>query len=246
VAGFAGELRMHIRCPKCGRRGSLPDHLVPTATSLRCRKCKAQFSTPELAGLASEWGVGSTFHSAAERGVAETSPSFRSEGFFSGVDEAEPRRSPGPGDSNYESTFPLGDARGDSGTDWESGVEEVAPEAPSSDEIDAFAPAADEAPGSLSWHHRFLEAWGLILVRAMLVLTAIAIPLVGYLLWRAIEGGPAPDRPAPALVAGLACAVSLLVISVPLMLLAAGVSDLGRDVRRLHAHLERRASSGPG
>jgi hypothetical protein len=72
-------------------------------------------------------------------------------------------------------------------------------------------------------------------------LIAIAIPVIAYLTWRALGGGPSLNLPAPTLIAVLACAVALLMISVPLVLLAACLTELARDVHRLRDDLERKA-----
>jgi hypothetical protein len=228
---------MYIRCPNCGRRGFLPDHLVPEANSLRCRKCRAQFLTPELAGKASERGVGSPFDGNGGGPTREKAGSYLVEGFFGGFDASDPPREHGPGDSNYELTFTLRDTRGD----WDSASEEEESEAPSSDEIEAVGMALDRSSASETWHQRFLVAWGPLWIGGVMALIAVTIPLVGYLLWRTLQGGPDVSTPSAILVAGLACTVALLVISVPLVLLAAGLVELVRDVRGLRDHLERRS-----
>jgi hypothetical protein len=211
--------------------------MVPEAQSLRCRKCNANFPTPELARLAVERQAGP----AAARARSPEPAALLVDGFLGGFDDSAgaPRRL-GPGDSNYELTFTLRDA-GDSSTDWDAQTAGIPPEAPSSDVIEAVVPASATTGGPEPWHHRFIETWGLVLIVMVLGLVAIAIPVIGYLSWRVLGGGPAPDLPAPTLIAGFACTVALLMISVPLILLAACLTELARDVRRLRDHLERRA-----
>jgi hypothetical protein len=224
---------MYIRCPKCGRRGYLPDRLVPGATSLRCRRCKAHFLTPELSHLAVE---------ATEAvGVAAPPAAFLADGYFSGFDdEPGPPRERGPGDSNYELTFTLRDIGTDSDTHWDASHQPIEPEAPSSDEIAAVVPAAAAAREPDSWPVGFLASWAAVWIRAALGLIAASVPAIGYLLWSAAVGA----GPSPALVAGLACAVGLLMLTIPMMLLAACLAELARDVRRLRDHLERRTGAG--
>ncbi len=235
---------MYIRCPNCGRRGFLPDRLVPEANSLRCRKCRAQFLTPELAGKASGRGAGPPFEGKGGGPTREKPGSYLADGFFGGFDGSDSPREVGPGDSNYELTFTLRDTRGDSDDDWEAATEEES-EAPSSDEIEAVEMAIDRSSSPESWHHRFLVAWGPLWIGGVLALIAVTIPIVGYLLWRTLAGGGDVSGPSPVLVAGLACTVALLVISVPLVLLAAGLTELVRDVRGLRDHLERKSGIGP-
>jgi hypothetical protein len=95
----------------------------------------------------------------------------------------------------------------------------------------AAAPAAATA-GREPWHHRFIESWALGLIVVALVLIAISVAAFAWLLWRALDPGPPIDGPIHGLIAGFACAVALLVISVPLTLLAASVTELVRDLRR--------------
>jgi zinc-ribbon domain len=223
---------MYIRCPKCGRRGRLPDRWIPQAQSLRCRKCGAMFKTPELARVAAERGPGPAFDPIVGVGRADRPEPFVADGYFSAFDDALiGPRPPGPGDSNYELTFTLSEPEGDFGPDWDAETGEFEPEAPSSDDITALSTAG--APwGSERWHHRFIESWGLRLVVTALVLIGISVPMIAYLLWRTIGSGQPSDSPAPTLIAGFAAGVGLLMISVPLFLLAASVSELVRDGRR--------------
>jgi hypothetical protein len=237
---------MYIRCPTCGRRGHLPDKWIPDAHSLRCRKCRANFSMPELTRLAAGRKAGPTFEPVAVRAGSQEPAAFLADGFFSGFDDpTESPRRLGPGDSNYELTFTLGDP-GDSRTDWDAQREDLAPEAPSSDEIEAVVPTIAAPTGPEPWHRRFIESWGLVLIGAALALVAIAIPVIGYLFWRTFGGGPSLNLPAPTLIAGFVCAVPLLMISVPLILLAACLTELVRDIHRLRDHLERMAGVGHG
>jgi hypothetical protein len=237
---------MHIRCPNCGRRGILPDRLVPEASSLRCRKCRAQFLTPALAGKVADPGARPPFDGNGSGPTREQPGSYLADGFFGGFDASESRRELGPGDSNYELTFTLREARADSDDGWEAATEESQSEAPSSDEISTVKLAIDRSSATESWHHRFLSAWGSLWIGGVMALIAVTIPIVGHLLWRTFEGGTDVGIPPPILVAGLACTVALLVISVPLVLLAAGLIELGRDVRGLREHLERKSRIGPG
>ncbi len=113
---------MMIQCPKCDRMGYLPDRLAPEAHSLRCRKCKANFLTTELAvkeglqrrGVDDSWRGTAMDTPGASQSRQKAAP-FLAEGIFGRFDQPEPPlRALGPGDSNYEMTFSLDDTGGDS------------------------------------------------------------------------------------------------------------------------------------
>ncbi len=172
--------------------------------------------------------------------MANPPATFLADGYFSGYDdESGSPRERGPGDSNYELTFTLRDLGGESGTDWDAPAHGIEPEPPSSDEIPAVIPTV-AGRVSDAWHVRFVESWGRVVIGAALGLIAVALPVIVYLLWREIGGG----RPSPTLIAGFACAIGLLMISIPMMLVATCLTELVRDVRRLREHLERRSGIG--
>lgn len=212
---------MYIRCPNCGRRGHLPDRLAPEASSLRCRKCKAHFLTPELSLAGSRGGV-----EQAEGGRArEQARPFAGEDFFSAfVDDGEIERELGPGDSNYELPFSLRDGMRDRGDGWVAVDMAMEPEAPSSDEIEAIAPTAELAVQDTIRPRTPVDrllAWGRIAWMGLLLgLIAAGTPVVVHLVWRAVSSGTESPSPSPTLVAGLACALALLMLAVPLSLLA--------------------------
>ncbi len=232
---------MFIRCPNCGRKGHLPDHLAPEANSLRCRRCRANFPTPGLARLApARDEVPASVPADGFSGRVEAQ-GFLTDGYFRGYDDAEPGRPLGAGDSNYELIFTLEDAGPDPGDGWEDDrtATDVDIEAPSSDEVPALAPTAPAARGLAPWHLRFVESWGLICVGAVVAMIAVMVPIEGYLIWRSFQGGPGTAL--PAMVGGLACALALLLVSVPLLLLATSLPELVRDIRGLRERLEREA-----
>ncbi len=232
---------MYIRCPHCGRKGYLPDRLAPEANSLRCRRCKAHFLTPELSqqALANEGGAGSG--RADGFSTRSESRAFFTDGYFGGYDDNEPARPHGPGDSSYELIFTLQDTEGDSGDDWEAGPLAGEVEAPSSDEVPALSatPASPRARDVEPWHHRFIESWGMVCVGAVVAMIAVVVPLEAYLIWRSFTGGSGVALTAT--VAGLACALALLVVAVPLLLLATSLPELVRDIRGLRERIDRRA-----
>lgn len=189
------------------------------------------FKTPELARLAAERGRDPGFDPMQGLGRPEPASAFLADGFFSAFDDPMvPPREPGPGDSNYELTFDLRDAGDDPDADWEPDTEEFDPEAPSSDEIPALAsPAAP--PGPEAWTQRFIESWGLRLIGVSLVSIAFLLPSIALLLWQAVLSGSMLEVPTPTRIAGFACAAALLMISVPLLLLTACLTQLMRDFR---------------
>jgi len=230
---------MYIRCPKCGRRGQLPDRWVSEAQTLRCRRCRAMFKMPELARLATERETAPAFDSVGQLGRDDEPSSFIAEGFFSGFDDTlVAARQPGPGDSNYELTFTLRDDEGDSGSAWDAAPVDIVAEPPSSDEIPDLSPAAAKQ-GPDPWPNRFVETWGPRLIVSALVLLAALVPTTAYLAWQAIRSGPDAHLSTPALIAGFACTAALLMIAVPLTLLAASLSQLARDIRSLSQQAER-------
>ena len=85
-----------------------------------------------------------------------------------------------------------------------------------------------------------MVSWTPYWIGGVLALLAIAIPVVGYLLGCTLLGVTTAGLPAPSLIAGLACTVGLLVISIPLMLVAASVTQLVNEVRALRDEPRRR------
>lgn len=232
---------MLIRCPNCGRKGHLPDHLAPEANSLRCRRCRANFPTPELARLAPARDEAAASVPADGFSPRVEAQGFLTDGYLRGYDDAEPGRPLGSGDSNYELIFTLEDAEPDPGDRWKNdpAATDAEIEAPSSDEIPAPVPTARAARGVAPWHHRFIESWGMICVGAVVAMIAVMVPVEGYLIWRSLQGGSGTAL--PAMVGGLACALALLLVSVPLLLLATSLPELVRDIRGLRERLEREA-----
>ncbi len=191
-------------------------------------------STPELARKGAEraHGLRRLRGNGGRSESTEKPGSYRADGFFGGFDASDSPREAGPGDSNYELTFTLRGTPGDSDDDWEAATEEMS-EAPSSDEIEAVELASDRSSAPESWHNRFLVAWGPLWIGGVLALIAVTIPDSSDTCsgGRSRRDDPRPAGPSPILVAGLSCTVALLVISVPLVLLAAGLTELVRDVR---------------
>ena len=79
----------------------------------------------------------------------------------------------------------------------------------------------------------------MICVGAVVAMIAVMVPVEGYLIWRSLQGGSGTAL--PAMVGGLACALALLLVSVPLLLLATSLPELVRDIRGLRERLEREA-----
>jgi hypothetical protein len=236
---------MYIRCPECGRKGHLPDHLVPGARTLRCRKCRAMFKPTEMALLAAERGAGGVFDPIAGVGRSDEPASFLTDGYFSGFDHSPlPPREPGPGDSNYELTFTLRDAEGESDSDWDADTADLVPEAPSSDEIPVLSTATTTTTGPEPWYQRFISTGALVLIAGALVLVVLSLAMVSYLLWRTFASGVALDLPTSTLIVGFSCATAILLLSVPIILLAVCLAELVRDLRGLSEKLEPRISTG--
>ncbi len=190
------------------------------------------FKTPELAPSGAGQALTAGFDAIAGVGRAETRSAYRNDGFFSGFDDPPVgTRLASPGDSNYELTFTLGDAEGESDPEWGPIPDSTSPEPPSSDEIPVLAPVSIESDES--WAYRFLRLWRTRMIVTASVLFGVGLPVLGYLLFQLLRPGSAPDRTTAALIAGLASALALLMLSVPLLLLASFMAELVREVRRL-------------
>lgn len=210
----------------------MPDKWAPEAHSLRCRKCRALFKAPKGAPQTAGQSVAAGFDTLAGVGRPELRSAYLNDGFYSGFDEPMVgTRAAGPGDSNYELTFTLADAEGDSNPGWDPLPDLPIPEPPSSDEIPVQALSSIE--GGEPWAYRFLRLWGTRLIVAAMLLFGVGLPVLVYLLFRLLGPGATPDRTAAALIAGIAGALALLLLSVPMILLASFMAELVREVRRL-------------
>ncbi len=236
-----GTLAMKIRCPNCGRMGYLPDHLVPAANSLRCRKCQANFSMPELSLKGMEphlkevdsWR-GSTLEPPVASRTRENPALYLAEGFVAGYDGPEdPSREPGPGDSQYELTFALKDPPSPSGDDWAVHANVLEPEAPSSDEIAAVVPSNGGLSHSKSTSYVFIEPWIRPLFFVSLGFVGLSVILIGFLLMRSLElgGGPVLPLATHALVIASIGILAFLVFGLWMVFLSVVLADLAHSLR---------------
>jgi hypothetical protein len=156
-------LNMLIQCPKCERKGQIPDRFGLTPHSVRCRACQAQFKTVPL--------------TAREHGDRLTAPPNQGTGAQTVVKLPRPHPpsvriddddnieslpdARGPGDSHYEwpviTEAEIDDSQVElpafSAGDDPSGDEMPAftPEAPS-EEFSAAEPARSGAASRLAWY----------------------------------------------------------------------------------------------
>ncbi len=235
---------MKIRCPHCSRMGYLPDHLVPAANSLRCRKCHAHFSMPDLSLKAIEphlqeidsWR-GTTLEPPVAGRTRENPALFLAEGFDAGYNEPETSsRGLGPSDSQYELTIALKDAPGASSDDWPAAHTTVLePEAPSSDEIAAVGASDRRLSHTELVSQRFIASWLRPLFFVSLGFVALAALLIGFLLMRSLElgGGPVLPLATHALVIASVGILSFLLFGLWMVCLSVVLADLAQSLRRL-------------
>jgi hypothetical protein len=234
---------MKIRCPNCDRMGYLPDHLVPAANTLRCRRCRANFVMParSLTGIEprlkdiDSWR-GTTLEMPAAGRARENPALLLTEGFVAGYDEPEaPVREPGPGDSQYELTFALNDAPDPSSDDWLAvQANALEPEAPSSDEIEAVVPPASDPSRFDRMSYRRIESWIRPFFFILLGFVALSVVLIGFLVIRGLELGstPALALGTYALVIASLGLVSFLLFGLWMVFLSIVLTDVAQNFRR--------------
>src|SRR5262249_1664098 len=235
---FPGRPAMKIRCPNCGRMGSLPDRVAADAHSLRCRRCSLNFRMSRATGPGVESRLGTDVEVPVSARAATTAPSLLREGFFAGWDEHEPAMQHlGPGDSHYELTFTLGDPSGETAVDWSggSGGHDLADEGPSGEVGAPGGAAGRPAPGS----YRFTASPGRLIFSVGLALAVCSLPLLGLLLVRSFGGSPAAGSTTLALVVGSLAAMSFLLISASMAASNLLLVDQARNVRQLRDPAER-------
>jgi hypothetical protein len=131
---------MLIQCPKCERKGNIPDRFGLTPHSIRCRTCQTQFTTVPLTPHEDSDRLTAPLNQAPDTHVVVNRarshlPSFRTDGERDDVESLPVAR--GPGDSHYEWPV-INDLEQD-----DSHVELpafTASDEPSSDDLPAFEP----------------------------------------------------------------------------------------------------------
>ena len=241
-----------IRCPKCDRVGFLPDRLAPEARSLRCRKCKANFLTTDLAvkegnqrrGVDDSW-QGTVMDSTGAGQPRQKAAPFLAEGMFGRFDEPErPLRTLGPGDSNYEMTFSIDDSPDDPGIDWDKDDGDfLEPEAPSSDEIEAIIPGGTEAKRSELWFYGFIVSWGRPLCFGVLGFVCFSVLVIGFLVASSlgVAGSQAIPTSIQALIVASVGTIALLLIGTSMFFHIVFLADLAKRIHRMR-DLENRLS----
>jgi len=242
---------MMIRCPKCDRMGYLPDDLAPEARSLRCRRCKANFLTADLAvkerhphrGVDESWR--GTMETPGARQSRQNAAPFLSEGMFGRFDNPEPPlRTLGPGDSNYEMTFSLEDPRGDADVDWEKDPDDfLEPEAASSDEIEALKPMGAGPGGSDPWFYGFIVSWGRPLCFGVLGFVAFSVIVIGLMVANSlgVTGSWVMPTSIQTLIVACLGTTALLLIGTSMVFQVVFLVDLAKSIHRMH-ELENRLS----
>ena len=192
------------------------------------------FRVPALAGTGAERAAVPVYEGIDVPVSSRQPAGYLPDGFYNAFEDViAPPRPAGPGDSNYEMAFTIHHEDDDASSEWDAGS------APRPDEIEAEAPSSDEIaaltapePAGATWHHRFIQDWGRVIIFCALGLIAAAALTIGYLAWRIAASAQNLETAAPILIAGFACAAGMLIVAVPLLLIAASMTDLVRDLRR--------------
>jgi hypothetical protein len=230
--------------------GYLPDHLVPAANSLRCRKCQAHFMMPELSLQGVEprlkeidsWR--STTVDAPVASRSRESPAlFLTDGFVASFEEPEiPLRKRGPGDSHYELTFALKDEPSPSGDDWTAAdANVIEPEIASSDEIDSIHQPDGNPSRANPLSYGFIMSWMRPLCMVSLGFVAVSVLLIVVLLVRSMDLGGSPAFPVAthALVLASLVTVAFLLFGLWMVFLSVVLADLAQSLRRWGDSLDR-------
>jgi hypothetical protein len=242
------ELAMKIRCPNCGRMGYLPDHLVPAANRLRCRKCQAHFMMRELSLQGIEprlqkrdsWRTTTIDAPVASRS-RENPALFLTDGFVASLEEPGiPLRKRGPGDSHYELAFALKDEPSPSGDDWTAAdAEVIEPEIASSDEIEAIHQPDGDLPRPNPLSYRFIMSWVRLLCIVSLGFVAVSVILIGFLLLCSLGGSPVFPVATHALVLASLGTVAFLLFGLWMVFLSVVLAELAESLRRSGDSLDR-------
>jgi zinc-ribbon domain len=131
---------MLIQCPKCKRKGDIPDRFGLAAHSVRCRTCQTQFTTVPLTAREHSDLLTSPLNEAPDTQIAANHarphlPSFRIDGERNDIDSLPAAR--GPGDSHYEWPVISDMEQDDSQVELPAFT---ASDEPSSDDLPAFEP----------------------------------------------------------------------------------------------------------
>jgi hypothetical protein len=238
---------MLIQCPKCERKGDIPDRFGLSPHSVRCRRCKTQFMTVPFA--AGEHGdlVTTASDEAPDAQIVvdlsgRISPSVGAIGDgkqFGPLPDAR-----GPGDSHYEwpviNDVDIDDSQVDlpafsADDDWSSDEMAVLESDASSDEIPVAEPAplAATGPGA---RFRFVAA---ILIRVL------SLAIFGFFVLQGVLNAQTVGLSIAALVAGCLGIGGLLLLSMARDPHPRLLNDFTGSVRRAgpHADIDRPIAS---
>jgi zinc-ribbon domain len=231
---------MILRCPSCGREGNLPDHLGASARFVRCRRCKARFSTGDVRNAAAFQHTSNaiTENMAASprvRNLALMSPNgFSSES----EDEMTEMSAPTPFDSQYEMTAVLGGDPDDSQTELPA----FGDESDISGEMEAgrpFETSSSEFLLPVPWYFNFIDSWGRLHFYVATGFAGASLAVLGFLLVRALVAGRTMSSSVTALIIGCVGTIAFLLISLSATALTVLLVDLARNVRMLIQQADR-------
>lgn len=204
---------MLIQCPKCQRRGDIPDRFGLTPHSVRCRTCRTQFMTVPLS--APEAGDHPTMlnsvNSTDERAFVDIS---RQRSFRDGpaVEIASAVDARGPGDSHYE--WPAVD-----GVDVDDSQVEVPAFAAEVDESSDDIPvlAAESPSGEIvigePTSHGSAAIWARSPFAPAVLIRSLSLAILGFFVLQAVLNAGTVSAAVLAFIAGAVGLASLLLLS---------------------------------
>jgi hypothetical protein len=223
---------MLLQCPDCGRKGKLPDDLLMSAHTVRCRRCRAKFTIVPVPHRAAAFPPGSASRprgSAHSAQIGGTLGRLSSEALFSGEDDDSLPEEPGPGDSQYDMAGFFEEEGGGSNNEMPAyraagGLRE----APGS-----FEPASTELLLDSPWYDRFIEGLSRAQFLIALGFGSSTLAVLGYFLVRALVGGAVIDASITALIVGCVGTVAFMLLSVSATVLVVLLVDLLKNLRQL-------------
>jgi hypothetical protein len=229
---------MLIQCPKCKRKGDIPDRFGLTPHSVRCRTCQAQFTTVPLTAREHSDRLTAPLNQAPDAQIVANHArphltSIRADGERDDVESLPDAR--GPGDSHYEWPV-ISDVEQD-----DSQVELpafTASDEPSSDDLPAFAPdppseeVLDAEPARLAATRR--SAWYRVTPATLIRLTSLAI--LGFFVLHGVLNARTVGTAIMAFVAGCLGLGGVLLLSKAQGAQPKLLSDFTNNVRRSGPH----------
>jgi hypothetical protein len=223
---------MILRCPRCGREGTVPERLGRLAHRVRCRPCGARFSTGPAPGNGELRAPGAVETGAGDPLVRDGA-SLSDDGFSGGSDPDLATSAPrSPFDSQYEMTAELGGELDDSQVELPA-FTSTAARSGDSDSGPAFETESSEFLLAVPWYFKFIESWGRLHFYVAVGFAASSLSVLGFLLIRALVAGQILSSSITALIVGCVATIAFLLLSLSATVLIILLVDLARNVRLL-------------